>query len=93
MSNLLPLTPTTLIQCLHGLSGLKGIWLQPTEALFWLIGYHEKLTVDQARSLVKRYHLEEQKAYLRLGDNHKSPGVYGQGPDGTEWCLFHFLKA
>ncbi len=77
---MLPLTPQTLTQRLNELSHIHNLLLCPTEALFWLIGYHEQISVNQASSLVERYRLGHYKVYVLLGDAAFS-GIYTQAPD------------
>lgn len=93
MQNFLPVSPVSLKECLTQLSTLENIRLRPTEALYWLIGYHEYVTVHQALSLVKQHGLGNHKAYLQLVGGNKPLGVYGQGPDGKGWCLFELVSA
>lgn len=80
MSNMMPLSPAPLLECLNALSNVENILLSPTEALFWLIGHHEHITVDRSCSLVKQFHLENQKACLRVG-SHDNPLVFM----GRDW--------
>ena len=88
MDRLLPLTPRTLIRCLTELARINNLLLQPTEALFWLIGHHDSLTIEQARTLVQQYHLEHYKVYIQL----TPPDIYTQAPDNTHWCLFRIIS-
>ena len=93
MDKLLPLTPRTLIRCLTELARINNkLLLCPTEALYWLIGHHDALTIDQARALVKQYHLETCKVYIQIGGMSAPPGIYTQAPDNTHWCLFKFAS-
>ncbi len=83
------MTPRTLIRCLTELARVdKRLLLRPTEALFWLIGHYDSLTIEQARALVQQYHLEDYKVYVQL----TPPGIYTQAPDNTHWCLFKFIS-
>jgi hypothetical protein len=92
MDKWLPLTPRTLIRCLTELAHIHNLLLQPTEALFWLIGHYDSLTIEQARALVQQYHLEDHKVYIQIGRLSAPPGIYTQAPDNTHWCLFRIIS-
>jgi hypothetical protein len=50
LDRLLSMTPRTLIRCLTELARVDNrLLLRPSEALFWLIGHYDSLTIEQAR--------------------------------------------
>ena len=58
-----------------------------TEALFWLIGRYDSLTIDQAHALVQQYHLEDYKVHIQIGNITAPPGIYTQAPDEAPEAL------
>jgi hypothetical protein len=81
----------SLADCLRLVDGL-AVRLRPTEGLYWLIGFHQFVSLDEAWSLLSAAGLLDRKAYVSMSRPHVRNGVYGVGPDGQAWALFYIQQ-